>query len=69
VDLSSGSQFDFSKFSAQDVTANLSGGSQATVNVNGSLNADLSGGSQLTYIGDPTLENVETSGGSSIRQR
>ena len=69
VNLSSGSQLDFSDFRAQDVTITLSGGSQATINVDGTLNADLSGGSQLSYIGDPTLENVETSGGSSIRKK
>lgn len=69
VNLSSRSQLDFSDFRASDVIVNLSGGSQATINLDGTLNADLSGGSQLTYIGDPTLENVETSGGSSIRQR
>lgn len=69
VNLSSGSQLDFSDFMAQNVTIESSGGSQATINVDGTLNADLSGGSQLSYIGDPTLENIETSGGSSIRKK
>ena len=69
VNLSSGSQLDFSDFRTSDVIVNLSGGSQATINLDGTLNADLSGGSQLTYIGNPTLQNVETSGGSSIKQK
>ncbi len=66
IDISSGSQLDFTDFTGQDVNIEVSGGSQATINLDGTLNADLSGGSQLYYIGDPTLGNIETSGGSTI---
>ena len=69
IDMSSGSQLDFTDFTGQDVSIELSGGSQATINLDGTLDADLSGGSQLYYIGDPTLGNIETSGGSTINKK
>jgi len=69
IDLSSGSRLDFTDFKSQNVNIELSGGSQATINMDGTLDADLSGGSQLYYIGDPTLGDIETSGGSSINKK
>jgi len=63
-----GSNLNFSGFEVNNAQINLSGGSQATVNAKGELNADLSGGSQLFYRGNPTLGNVDSSGGSSIYQ-
>ena len=69
IDASSGSQLDFTDFTVQDANIELSGGSQATINLDGTLDADLSGGSQLYYIGDPTLGDIETSGGSTISKK
>ena len=69
IDGSSGSQLDFTDFASQNVNIELSGGSQATINMDGTLDADLSGGSQLHYIGDPTLGDIETSGGSTINKK
>ena len=66
VDGSSGSQLDFTDFIVQDASIELSGGSQATINLDGTLDADLSGGSQLHYYGDPTFGDIEKSGGSII---
>ena len=66
IEVSSGSQLDFTNFTSQNVSIELSSGSQATINLDGTLDADLSGGSQLYYIGDPTLGDIETSSGSSI---
>ena len=66
INASGGSILDFSDFSANDVNVELSGGSQATINIDGTLDADLSGGSHLSYIGDPTLNNIETTSGSTI---
>ena len=66
LDGSSGSQLDFADFIVQDASVELSGGSQATINLDGTLDADLSGGSQLHYYGDPTLGDIEISGGSII---
>jgi hypothetical protein len=44
----------------------LSGASEATVNVSGKLDVDASGASDLAYLGNPTLGKVSTSGASSI---
>ncbi|MEJ2272457.1 MAG: DUF2807 domain-containing protein [Candidatus Bathyarchaeota archaeon] len=66
VDASGGRQLFFSKYLAQNANIELSGGSQATINIDGTLNANLNGGSQLFYYGNPILGEIERSGGSQI---
>ena len=48
---------------------NLSGASDATINVSGRLDGNMSGASRITYLGNPTLGNVSASGGSTISQK
>jgi hypothetical protein len=60
---------DLADFQIDDANVNLSGASHATVNLNGTLNVEASGASSLEYIGNPTLGNVNTSGGSSVNKR
>ncbi len=69
VDASSGSQLDLSNFQVYNANVQLSGGSQAIINVQGRLDADASGGSQLKYIGEPTLGNIQTSGGATVTKK
>ena len=69
VTASGGSNFDLNELVVHNAQIELSGGSQGTINLNGTLNADLSGGSRLFYRGSPILENINTSGGSSIAQK
>lgn len=69
IDASSGSQLDLSGFTVHNVNVELNGGSRATINLDGRLDANLSGGSNLSYIGDPTLGNIETSSGSVINKK
>jgi hypothetical protein len=69
IDASGGSHFDLSEFEANDVYAQLSGGSHGSVYSGGRLDADLSGGSHLDYYGDPVLGDIDTSSGSSITPR
>ena len=69
VDSSGGSRLYFSDFSVQDAYIELSGGSQATINLDGNLDADLSGGSHLYYYGDAILGKIETSSGSQITKK
>jgi predicted nucleic acid-binding Zn ribbon protein len=69
IDGSGGSQLHFGSYSVENANIELSGGSQATINLDGTLNADLSGGSQLYYYGNPTLEEIETSSGSQITKK
>lgn len=64
-----GSRSDLSDFPVHNATVLLSGGSQATVNLDGTLNANLSGGSQLQYIGTPTMGDISVSGGSTITRK
>jgi len=54
---------------AFDAEINLSGASDATINASGRLDGDLSGASKLSYVGNPTLGSINTSGGSTISQK
>ena len=68
LDGSGGSEFKLREFSVANVTVDMSGGSEAVVNMEGSLRASQSGGSELTYYGHATVEENESSGGSKIRK-
>jgi hypothetical protein len=68
ADCSGGSTLNFSNFTAHNAHINFSGGSQGTVNLDGTLDANLSLGSHLYYKGNATLGNINTSLGSSISQ-
>ena len=69
VEASGGSRLDLSDFPVHNAQVDLSGGSHATINLDGRLDADLSGGSQLYYIGEPALGDIDTSGGSIIGRK
>jgi hypothetical protein len=68
VDASGGSRVYLSEFICGDAEINFSGGSNGSIYVTGTLDANLSGGSQLTYYGNPELEDISTSGGSTIKE-
>ena len=79
VDLSgSGRKFDVAatgasnvalrNFATADTKVNFSGASSGSVNTGGRLDVQLSGASSLRYFGNPTLGDVNTSGGSSINK-
>jgi hypothetical protein len=55
-------------FTVHNARVNLSGASQATVNLDGRLDADLSGASRLLYIGEPTMGDISVTGGSTIEK-
>lgn len=69
LDASGGSNAELDSFPVGDADVNLSGGSRATVNLDGRLDADISGGSHLDYIGQPTLGDLDISGGSSVSKK
>jgi len=69
VEASGGSHLDLSDFLVHNAYVDLSGGSQATINIDGRLDADLSGGSHLYYLGEPTLGDIDISGGSGLGRR
>jgi hypothetical protein len=62
------SRLDMTEFALGDTSVHLKGASQATVNVSGRLDLDLSGGSRLTYIGSPTMGDINVSGASTLNQ-
>ena len=65
---SGASNFHLADFVAKSANVQLSGASNAQVFVTGDLRLTLSGGSHVSYDGDPTLRNVQMSGGSSIKE-
>ena len=69
IDGSGGSQLDLEAFSVDNAEVHLSGGSRATVNVDGTLDVDLSGGSRVIYVGGPTLGDIDLSGGSVVAKK
>jgi hypothetical protein len=69
IEASGASRARLADFAVINADVELSGASSATINASGDLTVDLSGASQLEYIGNPSLETIEVSGGSSIRRR
>ena len=69
INSSGGSQLDLEGFSADNADINLSGGSSATVNVDGTLDVNLSGGSRVIYVGEPTLGDIDLSGDSTVSKK
>ena len=64
---SGGSGADLSDFNAAAVKANLSAGSHASVKTAGRLDVDASAGSWLRYAGNPSIGDIDISGGASIQ--
>ncbi len=60
---------ELSNFPVNNVDANLSGVSSATIKIDSRLNANISGTSQLYYIGEPTMDDINTSEGSIISKK
>jgi hypothetical protein len=66
VDGSGGSIVKLKNFAVNDVDADLSGGSNVEITMDGILNTEQSGGSHLTYYGKASLGNTDFSGGSGV---
>lgn len=69
IDASGGSQLDLEDFPIENASINMSGGSRATINISGTLNADLSGASRIEYVGEPNLGDLEMSGESKVERK
>ena len=63
------SSLDLSNFPVNNANVNLSGASSATIKLNGKLDADISEASHLYYIGEPTMDNIVISGGSTVSKQ
>jgi len=66
--VSGASDVDLGDFPVNDADLNLSGASRAMVNLDGRLDAEVSGVSTLEYLGEPTLGDINSSGGSTVRR-
>lgn len=64
IKASGASHLELADFPVHNADVSLSGASGGTINLDGRLDADLSGASYLRYIGEPTMCDIETSGGS-----
>ena len=66
---SGASVLELTNFPVNNAEVNLSGASSGTIKLDGKLDANISGASQLYYIGDATMGNIVTSGGSTVSKK
>jgi hypothetical protein len=69
IDASGASRVNMNDFTVRDASIELSGSSDADIVINGRLDVALSGASTLRYGGNPTLGNLDITGGSSLKRR
>jgi hypothetical protein len=69
ANVSGASRFNLGGFMVNNANVTLSGASTGTVNLSGKLDANLSGASKLSYFGEPTMGNINTSGASTLRKK
>ena len=68
IDTDGGSHAKLANLAVVDASVNARGGSHATVNPSGRLDAVAKGGSHVRYLGSPTLGTIDTDGSSSFKQ-
>lgn len=69
ANVSAASHFHLGDFTVNNANVTLSGASTGAVNVNGRLDTNLSGASKLSYIGEPTMGTINTSGASALSKK
>jgi hypothetical protein len=67
--VSGASKVELSKFSVQNANLEVSGASNAVINLNGRLDANISGASSLLWSGTPIMGDIQTSGASNLRRK
>ena len=67
--VSGASRFNLGSFIVNNADVSLSGASSGTINLNGRLDANISGASRLSYIGEPTMGTINTSGASTLSKK
>ena len=63
------SSLDLTDFPVNNCNLTVSGASQATVDLDGKLDAVVTGASTVFYIGDPVMGNIDVSDTSTIEQK
>ncbi len=66
--ISGASNLQMSSYQVNNAKLDVSGASHATVDPSGRLDVSASGFSSVTYYGNPTLGNIDTSGGSTVNK-
>ncbi|MBK0404590.1 PspC domain-containing protein [Adhaeribacter sp. BT258] len=69
ADVVGGCELNALKLIAENANLDVTGGSEAHVNVQRILRGDVTGGSELTYTGDPENIKVDEGGGSDVNRR
>ncbi|MFC2072414.1 head GIN domain-containing protein [Chloroflexota bacterium] len=69
LNLSGASKIDLIDLPLSYASINLSGASEATLNVKGRLDAVLSGASRLYFQGNPTMGDISVTGASTIKHK
>lgn len=67
--VSGASRCNLGSFIVNNADVNFSGASSGTINLNGRLDANVSGASRLSYIGEPTMGTINTSGASTLSKK
>ena len=68
-DVSGASTVDLADFPVTNANVTARDGSVITVNASGTLDVDASGASEVYYVGNPTMGEIDTSGGSSVEPK
>lgn len=69
LEASGASDLDMADFTVNDADIKFSGASDGSLDINGRLDVDLNGASKLEYSGNPTLGDIDVSGGSELERR
>jgi hypothetical protein len=69
LESSGASEANFESFVVKQITVDLSGASNCTINVLERIEGEISGASDLIYLGNPSTVNIEKSGASSVHRR
>ena len=69
LDVSGASKANMADFLVRDADVEVSGASEATVNVKGKLDIELSGASRLYFYGNPNIGRQDVSGASTIKHK
>lgn len=69
VKSSDGSQLKMESFHADNADISISEGGSAIIHVSGTLDVDLSSGSTVIYTGEPTMGDINVTGGSEVRKK
>ena len=66
---SQGSQVEMESFHADNADISIGQGGSATIHISGTLDVDLSSGSKVIYTSEPTMGDINITGGSEVRKK